>query len=538
MAMSDAEFAALLARDPSLALEQVIAVKPVRTSLRFNKEEWEAHFAELGGIDLTVDGDVEVVRGADGKRSVEIPDAAREVLGLEPGGSLCVTRRAGRLLLKRLDFEAHDGAIPGSYVTDSFDPVSVSRSCEQRTDLSAITDQVLEQLLSEMGSLRHDPVAPFAQLPGMLGLLARKTFGGGPTEADRSWAAATCEEMSREQGSDGSWDSATPATAFTVKRLLELGLTAGDDRVKRAIDWLLARPEPLGFPGTWMSSDSFVESFNAWKKPGAKGRKGRTTPKKDREQFWENRDLFGVPDSYCEARFTWTNGVVLGVLLQCGLHGHPRVVRAINTLLTRSGDGGWCGCGYFDTGGWNFVEPDDGPVDFNRFPVPDVNRAHAYNWFATPGDALAVAHPAGGVRGTETGDGRSLVSGAVGNSGDCSRVMHRGFSYHPDYAGSNLEAIAALHCIAHQTSVGLWRGHFLSFMFGMLARCHHPLSAFAVLRSIPLLIRKQRPDGLWSEHEEGYNLGMNTELPTPSEKESSLLILQALHAHGFLERLR
>ena len=115
--------------------------------------------------------------------------------------------------------------------------------------------------------------------------------------------------------------------------------------------------------------------------------------------------------------------------------------------------------------------------------------------------------------------------------------MHRGLSYHPDYPGSNLEAIAALHCIAHQTAHGLWRGHFLSFMFGMLARCRHPLSAFAVLRSIPLLIRKQRPDGLWSEAEDGYNVGLHTELPTPSKEESSLFILQALQAQGFLERL-
>ena len=538
MALTTAEFAGLLSREPVPAPEQVIAVKPVRKSLRFNKEEWDRHFADFGGIEIRVDGDVEVLPAAEGKRSADIPAPARELLGLEKGGTLCVTKRNGRFLLKRLDFAVVDGVVPGCYVFDAFTDRAVSRTCELCPDPAAITERVLDQLLSDMGAFRHDPVAPFTTLPGMLGFLARKAFAGGLTADDRGWAKEQCEALSRTQAADGSWQDAVPATAFTVIRLLELGRAPEDDAVRRAVEWLLARAEPVGFPGTFMSSDGFLERFNDWKKPGAKGRKGRTTPQKDRNQFWENRDLFGVPDGYCEARFTWTNGVVLAALLQCGLDKHPRVVRAINTLMKRSGDGGWCGCGYFDTGRWNFVEPDDSPVDLDRFPVPATNRRHSCNWFATAEDAMALAHPWNGVRGTDTGDGRSLVSGAVGNSGDCSRVMHRGLSYHPNYRGSNLEAIAALHCIAHQTAQGLWRGHFLSFVFGMLARCRHPLSAFAALRSVPLLIRKQRPDGFWSEDEPGYNIGMHTELPTPSKEESSLLILQALHAHGFLDRLR
>ena len=538
MPLSPAEFAGLLLQEPVPAREQVVAVKPVRGSVRFNKKEWERHFADFGGVEVRVDGDVEIVPSAAGKRSAEIPDDARELLGLEKGGTLCVTKRDGRSLLKRLDFAAEDGVVPGCYVFDSFTDTAVDRRCELRTELSAITEQVLDLLLSEIGTFRCDPVAPFTTLPGMLGFLARKRFAGGLTAEDRDWAEERREVLAREQAGDGSWQDAVPATAFNVIRLLELGCGREDDTVGRAVQWLLARPEPVGFPGAFMSSDSFLERFNAWKKPGAKGRKGRNTPQRDRDQFWENRDLFGVPDGYCEARFTWTNGVVLAALLQCGLHQHPRVVRAINTLMTRSGDGGWCGCGYFDTGRWNFVEADDSPVDFDRFPVPAANRRHSYNWFATAEDAMGLAHPWDGVQGTDVVVGRSLVSGAVGNSGDCSRVMQRGLSYHPDYPGSNLEAISALHCIAHQTARGLWRGHFLSFMFGMLARCKHPLSAFAVLRSVPLLIRKQRSDGFWSEDESGYNLGMHTELPTPSKEESSLLILQALHDHGFLERLR
>jgi len=99
-----------------------------------------------------------------------------------------------------------------------------------------------------------------------------------------------------------------------------------------------------------------------------------------------------------------------------------------------------------------------------------------------------------------------------------------------------MEAIFALRCIAHQFPHGRWRGHYLSFMFGMLERCRHPLSTFALLRSLPLLARKQKKTGLWDESEDGYNDREPNE-PPPSSEQSSFLILKALNTHELLDSL-
>ena len=512
--------------------EQVVAIKPLRRSIRFKKDEWNRFFPDWAGIKLKVEDTVQVMPAEDGGPVVEIDDSVRECLKLSKENLIGVTVRDGKFSLKRMEFVELPKAMPGFYAFDSFTDRTVVRTYQTDPDLSVLKADSLDDLLNSVGKLRYDPMAPFQTMPGMLGYLARKEFAGGLSAEDRKWAGGTIDELAAKQAKDGSWQNAVPDTAFNVGRLLDLGCSIEDDSVRKAVDWLLSRPEPVGFPSLYMSSDGFLEKFNDWKKTGGKGRKGRTTPEGDKKQFRENRDVFGVPDSYCEARFTWTNGVALGVLLRCGLEQHERVVRGINTLLNMDSRAGWCGCGYFESR--THIEPADAPNNFAGVQVPDTNRAHAWNWFSGTDEIKGWSLAQGQVIGLDAGNGQSLLVSAVSNSGDCARVVLRGLSYHPEFAGSNLETMFALRCIAHQCPNGAWRGHYLSFMFGMLERCLHPLSTFAILRSLPLLIRKQRKSGLWDESEEGYNTHKCQE-PPPSPEQSSFMILKALSTHGLLE---
>jgi hypothetical protein len=110
----------------------------------------------------------------------------------------------------------------------------------------------------------------------------------------------------------------------------------------------------------------------------------------------------------------------------------------------------------------------------------------------------------------------------------CSVVVHRALSFHPDYHDSTLEIIAALECSYAQNPNGEWPGEYLSSMFNFLSRFHHPLSAFLILRSVPLLIREQRPDGFWEENQGKF---------PPDKEVSTFMILTALRTYGFLDAL-
>jgi hypothetical protein len=290
----------------------------------------------------------------------------------------------------------------------------------------------------------------------------------------------------------------------------------------------------VGLPGLWLVSPALTERYNAWKtKPGAKGRPHRNESKGERKRFVEH---VGYTINYaidaCELRLTWTTALVLEALLRCGLHDAPRLVRALNTLQALSGGGGWCGCGYLDAK--VSVPASAEAIDFDRAAVTDRNESHAIDWYPQPKDILQPTFD-GHIEAVEVGERQARLVQSWHHTGLCTMVMHRALSHHPGYAGSNLEVSGALRLAYVQSAAGTW-GHMvnLSSMLGFLARSTHPLAAFLVLRSVPLLIHSQGPDGLWHEAPPAY---LDEITPPPTPAESTCLILSALDRFGFLDAL-
>jgi hypothetical protein len=71
-------------------------------------------------------------------------------------------------------------------------------------------------------------------------------------------------------------------------------------------------------------------------------------------------------------------------------------------------------------------------------------------------------------------------------------------------------------------------------MLGFLSRYTHPLAAFLILRSVPLLMRTQGEDGFWQEDPK---VGIQSAVSPPTKEQSTLLILAALQQFGYLEPL-
>ena len=473
---------------------------------------------------------------AEGGPRIPLPAWAIEQLDLGSGDDVCITQRDGRFALKKLALRAQATPVPGCTVIDTFTDRLVTRSYAHHPDLDDIQLPTLQDWLSGMGRLRYDPLPPFEAMDGQLGLLARKTFMGGWTAADREAACTLRAHIAATQDPDGSWEGDVLFTAANLIRLRQLELPPDDPAPAKAAEWLLARPEPAGLPGLYLVSDELAERFNEWKcRPGATGRPHRRESKGEFARFV---DGVGYAINYamdaCELRLTWTTALVLEALLRCDLHLAPRVVRALNTLFALSGDGGggWCGCGYLDAR--VDVPASTAPADLNRFTIPRGNIPHAVDWFPEPNDIL---HPTfdGAYRSLQVDERRALRVKSWHNTGLCTMVMNRALSYHPDYAGSTLEAIGALRLAYCQSAYGTWGEMVhLSSMLGFLARSTHPLAAFLVLRSVPRLIHAQRPDGLWQEASLAHS---DKAFPPPTAEGSTYMILSALQRFGFLEPL-
>jgi hypothetical protein len=260
--------------------------------------------------------------------------------------------------------------------------------------------------------------------------------------------------------------------------------------------------------------------------------------------YLDNRDILGISNACfgCELKITWASAVVVEALLRCGLQEEPRVVIAVNTLLAmrQERSARWCGCG-------NFVADVDYPassavIDFSRHPVqmrnPRSGTVGMTDWLMERGDILRLACN-GGFRALALGQDQALLTRtARQGSGDCSMVVHRALSYHPGYHGSSLETMAAVEYAYRQSWLGDWTGNYVSFFLSLLSRTKCPLSAFLMLRTVPMLVHQQRPDGFWEEEPIRYIGGGNKMVPALDKEETTFMILSALKTFGFLDPLR
>jgi hypothetical protein len=166
------------------------------------------------------------------------------------------------------------------------------------------------------------------------------------------------------------------------------------------------------------------------------------------------------------------------------------------------------------------VEDTPEEADLNAFVTnPDLLACLNHEGFLEPWEYATIHYRRWCA---DAGGGRNLwleePPGLCGTDGPCSAVMHRAMSWHPNYAGSNLEMTAILNFR------GIHRGYSLTAL-EWLSRCPQLLSTFFVLKSVPHLIRCQDDDGLWPASQ------------GKTREESSFIILRALKAVGFLETL-
>ncbi len=526
----------LISGDYPPSKERVIYVAPFRKTLRIRKDAWGQLFGGFDGVALQPGDEIVLAPVKEGGPRIPLPAWAIEQLDLGSADDVCITQRDGRFALKKLALLAQDTPVPGCTVIDTFTERLVTRSYTHHPNLNDTQLPALQDWLSGMGCLRYDPLPRFEKMDGHLGLLARKTFTGGWTAADCQAARALAAQIAAAQDPGGSWEGDVLLTAANLIRLRQLEAPPDAPAPTRAAEWLSARPEPAGLPGLYLVSDELTERFDAWKRrPGAKGRPHRQESKGEFTRFV---DGVGYPINYamdaCELRLTWTTALVLEALLRCGLHRTPRVVRALNTLFALSGDGGggWCGCGYLDA--QVNVPASAAPIDLNRFTIPSRDVPHAIDWFPEPNDILRPTYD-GVYRWLQVDEQRALRVKSWHNTGLCTMVMNRALSYHPDYAGSTLEAIGALRLAYCQSAYGTWgETVYFSSMLGFLSRSTHPLAAFLVLRSVPHLIRAQHPDGLWQEEPLAHS---DQAFPPPTAEESTFMILSALQRFDFLEPL-
>jgi len=551
--MTRGDWLGLVLREHRTAEEEVVLICRLKKphTLSISKVDLKRCFGRSAGIELDVSRHVRIAGSARGGRSVALPAAVVRTLSLSPGDSVCLSRRqeGKACVLRRFVLRAGESEVPGRVLIDAFEETQVVRTHYEKPDVDDIRLSDVQALVRRMGPLRRDPLAPLKHAGGRIGYLFRRELSGRLRKQDEAFADAQREATVAAQRRDGCWEGSLVTTGFQLIRLVKVGVSADDPAIEKAAAWLLDAPEPDGLPGLFLATPELAEQFNRSKRSGRDPgvdvynkvrRASGSEYRRVRESFARRREV--VP-GVCELGIVSTSAVVLQALLRLGFAEAKRVRTAIHTLLCQWG-GRWCGCGWY---GPDSRTPASQDVDFNGpFPIPSDNeRIYRSDWFPDPRQirqitAMRKVSPHYSWR--KASANRAVIEKHSVGMGNCTLGVHEALSYHPAYAGSNLEANGALEFARRQGSLGHWGDTPPSVMLHTLARLSHPLAAFLVARTVPLLLRRQRPDGLWPPDDAAApQAGRADEGPIPPnspEEIASFRILRALERFGFLDMLR
>ena len=498
----------------------------------------------------------------------------------------CVlVQRGDELELRPVHVEEHESDVLGPRIIDELreadegEPPAIVRHIVKGFDYEDWTAERVAEMaeLLSPGPLSHDPVAPLAEGDDWIAWKTRKEILDQPGPDDDELRQRLEHDFFAGQGDDGSWDGHVVKTAYGILHALSIDVPSDDERIQRAANWLLERPEPLARPGMWMLDEPRLRKWDA-KKRG------------EEEVEWlefmvtryteDEHDLFRSPEPQqiipsctrnhhagCDAMLHPSATAALA-LCGCGHAEHPRVRAYANSMYQLSAMFGYfCACWGILSGDRELEDLRGRGPDFDRRADehPTALAAVPYGHGRDAEDLCALAklprYP--GVHRPDLSDtngwtpyvcrdigrdGLLALDGAYWQNADCWAKPNRALAQFPGWSGSVAEFFALFQCHLYQTCLGEWNQGYPSGIFRQIAevtrttRARHgldgsPLVCFAasrLLRTVPWLRHHQKDDGLW-HFEELPRHGDQGRPPSP--RLGTYHVCSVLHEFGLLERL-
>lgn len=433
------------------------------------------------------------------------PAALVERLQLQTGCHVAAIERGKAVALKKLVIEEMEG--DGPRITDIETPLLVRRV--------AATNPAPEDLMSRLrdeqagAKLTHD-VRRFLRGRRSLPAWSARRLLAMPDDTDDALGEELVAERLAGQDGDGSWAGKVPLTARMLRELGELGVSPRRKAMRKGIDWLLDRADPVASPGMFLLSDELTKRQA---KCLAEGGRFRDLKPAERALAAEGHPLFRNP---CGPRILWPNAVVLDALLSLGCERRERVQNALKSTILS----GWCECA-----------AQNGVRLWRMGPRPSSAQVDKTVMEAVAGSEWMEGqhYRYGGI-----GGAARLVETDTTSAGVLSRVSRRSegavevFELKlPDWGGVDCGLVSAwglrrarngqarrsgeaemCNVVGRQRSGGTigpgpdsftYSGHAVFLETAAAYDC--AVAKVAVLRYVPGIIASQNPDGSWGEGE-------------------------------------
>jgi len=272
-----------------------------------------------------------VIRG----KRLPLPKDIMATLKLEKGSLVAMVQRENGVALKRVEIEKRKAQ--WARLVDHETPHRLVRVAETNPSPEELLPELRRQHRST--KLKHDAMAFLKGRETLTAWKARQLLGA-PDADDEGLKRRLIRERLAGQRNDGSWDGRVTLTARNLSELSDLGATRRHKSVRRAIDWLLSRPQSRYNPGMFFASDELIAEQAEIRDRALKQEHGARRRFNQRRALEVNLvragdDLVGWP---CGPRITWTSALAVEALLKLGCENAERVQDALQTLtLSR-----WC----------------------------------------------------------------------------------------------------------------------------------------------------------------------------------------------------
>ncbi len=519
-------------------IPQIVAIVTVSAQGRLNLKKAAREHLDLGNAQAVfLDMGDEILLSAEGGRGTEcplakggritLPEYALSILGIAGRSLVGLVQRERALAVKRVDILEGEGDRPRLL------DVETAYGITRRAESSPMPEKLLLRLRERFRDLklRYDAREFLKGRQTLEAWKSRKLLGMTEPSDERLRENLIGERLGRQR-EDGSWDGQVAVTARNLRELAGLGMTRERRELQRVAEWLMARPESAHNPGMFFATDQLVEEqatvVAEKRKAIEEGKRGpkprfRKLTASEKRLVMAGDDLIGAP---CGPRIMWPNALVLEALLALGYEGHPRVQRALRTLLTQE----WCECGYqHGLSDWRRAQPftmdeieaiEAMYVSQYRFGGRRLEELKTADMAHSPPHMPRIVH-------TAAGDAHEYLLRMDAHLQGCEVITTMAMSRVVD---ERMKRFAEAH---------LWRfagqqhspdgrfpeerggyGLVQAGLLDLFARYDHPVSKAAIMRSIPWILDSQNEDGSWGEE--------------PRKEASTLAILSALVSVGDL----
>ncbi|MFB0543793.1 MAG: hypothetical protein ACETVR_03330 [Candidatus Bathyarchaeia archaeon] len=501
-------------------IPQIIAIVSISPDGKVNlKKDVREHLGMKDAQTLFLDTQDEIILSAEEGTGEEIPlrkgnrillpEGALRKLGITDRSLVGLVQRRKAVAVKKVEIEEKEGE--KAKVVDLETTYKITRMAE--------TNSMPEKLLPRLRErykdfkLRYDVKTFLGGRQTFEAWRARETLGIAEP-SDEELRRELIRDRLEEQGEDGSWGGKVTITARNLRELAELGMTRDDREIRRAVDWLMKRPQSSYNPGMFFVTDELVEEQEEVIKRREKQTKGT------RERFRKRRaseiklvragdDLIGAA---CGPRIMWPNALVLEALLKLGYEDNERVQAALRTLMQSR----WCECAYqHGLSGFKRKEP------YSMEEVEEIERA------------CIEEYRYGGMSGLKELGEKDLAH-KVGTK--MPRIAHNSTAGVDEYPlkmpdalpGCDFITARALSQVRNEkmrrlAEAHLWRfagrqhstdGEFVldrsptvqgilrspqAAYLKLFASYDHPVSKVVIMRSIPWIVENQNKDGSWGD---------------------------------------